>query len=88
MRLDQLLVERGLVESRTKAQALILAGKVRVGDGDAARRDRKPGDLVEAAIPVEIETPEPYVSRGGHKLGRGSRAAGRIAPGGPAGRLD
>jgi 23S rRNA (cytidine1920-2'-O)/16S rRNA (cytidine1409-2'-O)-methyltransferase len=61
VRLDQLLVERGLVESRTKAQALILGGKVRVGDGDAARRDRKPGDLVEAAIPIEIETPEPYV---------------------------
>jgi 23S rRNA (cytidine1920-2'-O)/16S rRNA (cytidine1409-2'-O)-methyltransferase len=68
VRLDQLLVERGLVESRTKAQALILAGKVRVGEGDAARRDRKPGDLVETTIPVEIEAPEPYVSRGGHKL--------------------
>ena len=68
VRLDQLLVERGLVESRTRAQALVLAGKVRVGDGDAARRDRKPGDLVDAAIPVDVEAPEPYVSRGGHKL--------------------
>jgi 23S rRNA (cytidine1920-2'-O)/16S rRNA (cytidine1409-2'-O)-methyltransferase len=68
IRLDQLLVERGLVESRTKAQALILAGKVRVGEGDAARRDRKPGDLVEATVAVEIEMPDPYVSRGGHKL--------------------
>ena len=46
-RLDQLLVERGLAETRTKAQALILAGKVRVGEGDAARSDRKAGDLVD-----------------------------------------
>jgi 23S rRNA (cytidine1920-2'-O)/16S rRNA (cytidine1409-2'-O)-methyltransferase len=46
----------------------VLAGKVRVGDGDAARRDLKPGDLVDAAAAVEVEAPEPYVSRGGHKL--------------------
>ena len=38
-RLDELLVERGLAETRSKAQALVLAGKVRVGEGDAARRD-------------------------------------------------
>jgi 23S rRNA (cytidine1920-2'-O)/16S rRNA (cytidine1409-2'-O)-methyltransferase len=68
IRLDQLLVERGLVESRSRAQALVLAGKVRVGDGGAARHDRKPGDLVDASTSVEVETPEPYVSRGGHKL--------------------
>lgn len=68
LRLDQLLVERGLVESRSRAQALVLAGKVGVGEGDAARRDRKPGDLVAADTPVEIIRPEPYVSRGGHKL--------------------
>jgi 23S rRNA (cytidine1920-2'-O)/16S rRNA (cytidine1409-2'-O)-methyltransferase len=68
VRLDQLLVERGLVESRSRAQALVLAGKVRVGEGDAARHDRKPGDLIDASISVEVETPEPYVSRGGHKL--------------------
>ena len=67
-RLDQLLVERGLVESRSRAQALVLAGKVRVGEGDAARLDRKPGDLVDAATPVSVVEPEPYVSRGGHKL--------------------
>jgi 23S rRNA (cytidine1920-2'-O)/16S rRNA (cytidine1409-2'-O)-methyltransferase len=68
LRLDQLLVERGLVESRSRAQALVLAGKVGVGEGDAARRDRKPGDLLPADTPVAITEPEPYVSRGGHKL--------------------
>jgi 23S rRNA (cytidine1920-2'-O)/16S rRNA (cytidine1409-2'-O)-methyltransferase len=68
IRLDQLLVERGLAESRTKAQALILAGKVWVGVGDAARHDRKPGDLLERTATVVLEAPDPYVSRGGHKL--------------------
>src|SRR5687768_10827364 len=68
LRLDQLLVERGLAESRGRAQALVLAGKVRVGDGDAARSDRKPGDLIDRATPVLVEAPEPYVSRGGHRL--------------------
>jgi 23S rRNA (cytidine1920-2'-O)/16S rRNA (cytidine1409-2'-O)-methyltransferase len=68
VRLDQLLVERGLVESRSRAQALVLAGKVGVGEGDAARHDRKPGDLLPADTSVEIEEPQPYVSRGGHKL--------------------
>ena len=68
VRLDQLLVERGLAESRSRAQALVLAGKVGVGEGDAARRDRKPGDLLAADTPVAVAEPEPYVSRGGHKL--------------------
>jgi 23S rRNA (cytidine1920-2'-O)/16S rRNA (cytidine1409-2'-O)-methyltransferase len=67
-RLDQLLVDRGLAETRTRAQALVLAGKVRVGVGDAARRDRKPGDLLDPTIPVAVDAPDPYVSRGGHKL--------------------
>jgi 23S rRNA (cytidine1920-2'-O)/16S rRNA (cytidine1409-2'-O)-methyltransferase len=67
-RLDQLLVERGLTESRTRAQALILAGHVRVGEGEAARTDRKPGDLVETTIALEVEAPPPFVSRGGIKL--------------------
>jgi 23S rRNA (cytidine1920-2'-O)/16S rRNA (cytidine1409-2'-O)-methyltransferase len=68
MRLDQLLVERGLAETRSRAQALVLAGKVRVGEGDSARRDLKPGDQVDAASTVDVEAPVPYVSRGGHKL--------------------
>jgi 23S rRNA (cytidine1920-2'-O)/16S rRNA (cytidine1409-2'-O)-methyltransferase len=67
-RLDQLLVERGLVETRAKAQALILAGKVRVGEGDAARSDLKAGDLLPGDATVSLAEREPYVSRGGHKL--------------------
>jgi 23S rRNA (cytidine1920-2'-O)/16S rRNA (cytidine1409-2'-O)-methyltransferase len=68
VRLDELLVERGVVETRTKAQALVLAGKVRVGEGDAARRDLKPGDRIDQASTVRIQDPDPYVGRGGHKL--------------------
>jgi 23S rRNA (cytidine1920-2'-O)/16S rRNA (cytidine1409-2'-O)-methyltransferase len=68
VRLDQLLVDRGLAESRNRAQALVLAGKVRVGEGDAARGDRKPGDLIAADTQIAVAEPEPYVSRGGHKL--------------------
>ena len=68
VRLDQLLVERGLAPSRTRAQALLLAGRVRVGDGDAARTDRKPGELVAPDVTVVVAEAEPYVSRGGSKL--------------------
>ncbi len=68
VRLDQLLVERGLVETRSRAQALVLAGKVRVGAGDRARLDLKPGDAIDAASEIAVAQPEPYVSRGGHKL--------------------
>ena len=67
-RLDQLLVERGLAETRARAQALILAGRVRVGDGDAARLDRKAGDLVAADATLGLTGDQPYVSRGGYKL--------------------
>ena len=68
VRLDQLLVDRGLVETRSRAQALVLAGKVRVGAGDGARHDHKPGDAIDAATEIAVAQPEPYVSRGGHKL--------------------
>ena len=83
-RLDQLLVERGLVPSRTHAQALVLGGRVRVGVGDSARTDRKPGDLLATETPVELVESDPYVSRGGHKLAAALDAfaidpAGRIA---------
>ena len=84
VRLDQLLVERGLVETRSRAQALVLAGKVRVGDGDAVRLDRKPGDLIAADTSLAVTEPAPYVSRGGHKLAAALDAfeidpAGRVA---------
>jgi 23S rRNA (cytidine1920-2'-O)/16S rRNA (cytidine1409-2'-O)-methyltransferase len=75
-RLDQLVVERGLAETRAKAQALILAGKVRTGDGDSARTDRKAGDLVDAEVRIDIAERDPYVSRGGHKLAAGLDAFG------------
>jgi 23S rRNA (cytidine1920-2'-O)/16S rRNA (cytidine1409-2'-O)-methyltransferase len=68
IRLDQLLVERGLVPSRARAQALVLAGKVRVGVGDAARSDRKSGDLVHPAEEIAVDGGAEYVSRGAHKL--------------------
>ena len=50
------------------AQALVLAGKVRVGAGDAARRDRKPGDLLDPAEAVSVTPAAQFASRGGHKL--------------------
>jgi 23S rRNA (cytidine1920-2'-O)/16S rRNA (cytidine1409-2'-O)-methyltransferase len=59
-RLDVLLVERGLAESRAQAQALILAGRVRGHD--------KPGTQVDEAAELDVERPPPYVSRGGEKL--------------------
>lgn len=45
-----------------------MAGRVRVGSGDGASAGRKPGDLVEAAVLLEVEAPLQYVSRGGEKL--------------------
>lgn len=68
IRLDQLLVDRGLADSRARAQALILAGKVRVGAGDAARRDHKPGDAIDPVTVIDVAEKDPFVSRGGHKL--------------------
>jgi len=59
-RLDILLVERGLAESRTQAQALVMAGLV---PGHS-----KPGEQVDENAPLEVEAPPPYVSRAGHKL--------------------
>jgi 23S rRNA (cytidine1920-2'-O)/16S rRNA (cytidine1409-2'-O)-methyltransferase len=59
-RLDVLLVERGLAESRARAQALVLAGRVRGFD--------KPGTQVDDSVEIEIAQPPPYVSRGGEKL--------------------
>src|SRR3984957_8066390 len=64
IRIDQLLVERGLAESREKAQALIIAGQVLVNGQKAS----KPGHSVAAESPVQVLEQMPYVSRGGYKL--------------------
>ncbi|MEP7350134.1 MAG: TlyA family RNA methyltransferase [Sphingorhabdus sp.] len=65
IRLDQLLVERGLVESRTRAQALVMAGHVLVGDTKAT----KPGQQVADDAAVTLKgSDHPWVSRGGIKL--------------------
>ena len=64
-RLDILLVERGLAESRTRAQALILAGHVQV----AGFSDIKAGMQLAPDVEIQVATPEhPWVSRGGVKL--------------------
>jgi 23S rRNA (cytidine1920-2'-O)/16S rRNA (cytidine1409-2'-O)-methyltransferase len=79
-RADQLLVERGLAESRSRAQALILAGKVFSGE----RRVGKAGDALASDAPLEVRGREhPWVSRGGvklaHALGHfGLSPAGRV----------
>lgn len=64
MRLDVLLVSRGLADSRQQAQALILAGDVLV-DGEPVT---KPATLVPPEAMLELRQPLPYVSRGGVKL--------------------
>jgi len=66
VRLDSLLAERGLFSSRTRAAAAVMAGQVRLGPGDA--RAAKPGQLVDPDVELGVDTPPPYVSRGGIKL--------------------
>ena len=68
LRLDQLLVERGLAPTRSRAQALAMAGQVRVGEGDGARHDLKAGDLVDRLAVLSIAEGQTWVSRGAHKL--------------------
>src|SRR5947208_11253099 len=64
IRLDRILVDRGLVESREKAQALIMAGEVRVNGQKAS----KPGQSYDPDTPIELLAKPPYVGRGGFKL--------------------
>lgn len=67
-RADQLLVSRGLAESRTKAQALIMAGAVFSGEKKLA----KAGDMLADDAPLEVRGKDhPWVSRGGIKLSHG-----------------
>ena len=63
-RLDVLLVERGLAESRTRAQAVVLEGKVRVNGQVETKASRQ----VDVDAEVEVEKPPRFVSRGGEKL--------------------
>ena len=67
-RLDVLLVERGLAESRAQAQALVMAGLV--------PGHTKAGEQVDEAAALEVEQPPPYVSRAGHKLAHALDAFG------------
>jgi len=67
-RVDVLLVEQGLAESRAQAQALVLAGRVPGYD--------KPGTQVDEGARLEVEQPPPYVSRGGDKLAHALAAFG------------
>jgi 23S rRNA (cytidine1920-2'-O)/16S rRNA (cytidine1409-2'-O)-methyltransferase len=80
LRADQLLVQRGLVESRTRAQALILAGKVFSNE----RRIAKAGDMLTEDTPLDVRGQDhPWVSRGGLKLVHGLTHFGYS----PAGRI-
>ncbi len=63
-RIDLLLVERGLAESRNQAQRLVMAGEVRV-EGEMIH---KPSAQVEESAKIDIRERPPYVSRGGKKL--------------------
>jgi 23S rRNA (cytidine1920-2'-O)/16S rRNA (cytidine1409-2'-O)-methyltransferase len=64
IRLDELLVNRGLAASRAQAKALIMSGRVRRG----TERLDKPGKSFPPAMEVSVEQPPRYVSRGGEKL--------------------
>jgi 23S rRNA (cytidine1920-2'-O)/16S rRNA (cytidine1409-2'-O)-methyltransferase len=71
-RLDTLLAERGLFESRSRAAAAVIAGDVRVGGRPAS----KPGELVPDEAEVAVAEAPPYVSRGGVKLANALDAFG------------
>jgi 23S rRNA (cytidine1920-2'-O)/16S rRNA (cytidine1409-2'-O)-methyltransferase len=72
-RIDQLLVERGLAESRTRAQALIMAGLVFAGE----KRLEKPGQTIDPETAIDVRGRDhPWVSRGGLKLDHALEAFG------------
>lgn len=64
LRLDDLMLERGMVDSRLQAQKLIMAGQVRVN----REIELKPSTIFLSDVQVEIEKPPRFVSRGGEKL--------------------
>jgi 23S rRNA (cytidine1920-2'-O)/16S rRNA (cytidine1409-2'-O)-methyltransferase len=74
VRLDALLADRGLFDSRTRAAASVLAGEVLIGDD--RRRAAKPGQMVDDAITVSVDERPRFVSRGGMKLSNALDALG------------
>ena len=77
-RIDRLVVERGLAESREKAQAIIMAGNVLVNEIPVT----KPGTAIDESAAIRVkEVPHPYVSRGGVKLEGAFRSFGLDATG-------
>ena len=78
-RLDSLLADRGLYESRSRAAAAVMAGEVRVGEDE--QRAEKPGQLVAEDVAVAVAERRPYVSRGGVKLRNALDAFGIDAQG-------
>ena len=74
VRLDNLLAERGLFESRSRAAAAVIAGDVHLGAG--RRRAEKPGQLVPDDVELDVAAAPPYVSRGGIKLANALDALG------------
>jgi len=75
-RLDVLMVQKGLADSRTRAQALVLEGKVRVNGQTETKASRQ----VESEAEVEVEAPPRFVSRGGEKLEGAFRLWGPSSP--------
>ena len=73
-RLDALLVDRGLFETRSRAAAAVLAGDVRLGDD--GHRAQKPGQMVTPDLAVVVAEGPAYVSRGGTKLANALDAFG------------
>jgi 23S rRNA (cytidine1920-2'-O)/16S rRNA (cytidine1409-2'-O)-methyltransferase len=80
-RLDAVLAERGLFETRSRAAAAVMAGDVRLGD--ERRRAEKPGQMVTGDVAVEVAESPRFVSRGGQKL---ENALGELGVD-PVGRL-
>ena len=79
VRLDSLLADRGLFDSRTRAAAAVIAGDVHLGPG--RRRAEKPGQLVAEDVEVDVVAPPPYVSRGGVKLANALDELGIVVAG-------
>jgi 23S rRNA (cytidine1920-2'-O)/16S rRNA (cytidine1409-2'-O)-methyltransferase len=78
-RLDTLLAERGLFDSRSRAAASVMAGEVHVGQG--GRRAEKPGEMVALDALLSVDERPRYVSRGGTKLENALRRTGLAVAG-------